>query len=307
MSDGPPPPISMEEILAAVGLGVMASDLSGAVVYWNQAAQELYGWTALEAVGRQVEELTAPQIDRKAAHEMEAARRDGVPWSGGLPVQRKDGTVFPALITDRGIYRDGQLVGLVGLTASLGSALRPLLDRSTEAALVLRADGVVAYASPSVSPSFGWQEPIVGSSFMPLVHPDERPTLTALMRAVTDHPADVRSVADVRVRTTGGWAWAEAALTNMLDDAQVRGLVCCLRRSPWREAYESAERLAEQLETALDSRTIIEQAKGFLAGRHGIAPDEGFERLRGYARSRNLTIQQVAAEVVAGDIDLLTG
>lgn len=303
MSDKQPASISAEEIVAAVGLALIASDVSGAVVYWNRAAQDLYGWTAEEALGRQVEELTVPEVGNKAAGEITEALRDGVPWSGGYPVRQKDGTVFPALVTDRGIYRDGHLVGLVGLTGNLGSALRPLLERSTDAALVLRSDAVVTYTSPSVRQVFGWEESIVGTSIVPLLHPDERAALVRFMEDVVAHPGAHPAI-EIRVLTESGWVWAEAALTNMLDDSDVRGVVCSLRRSLRREAHESAQLLAEQLNTALQTRIIIEQAKGFLAGRYGHPPDDGFERLRAYARSHNMRIQEVARGVLAGHIDL---
>ena len=75
-----------------------------------------------------------------------------------VPVRRKNGTRFPALVTDAGVYRDGVLVGIVGVSTNLGMALRPLLDRSTDAALVLRSDGLVTYASPAVRQLFGWSD-----------------------------------------------------------------------------------------------------------------------------------------------------
>ena len=52
-----------------------------------------------------------------------------------------------------------------------------------------------------------------------------------------------------------------------------------------------------QLQCALNSRVIIEQAKGALAERAGIGVDEAFERLRAYARARNLKLTRVAEAV----------
>lgn len=53
-----------------------------------------------------------------------------------------------------------------------------------------------------------------------------------------------------------------------------------------------------QLQTALDSRVIIEQAKGILAQHHHLAIDGAFELLRRYARRNNLRVHDVAAAVV---------
>ncbi len=59
-----------------------------------------------------------------------------------------------------------------------------------------------------------------------------------------------------------------------------------------------------QLQYALDSRVIIEQAKGVLAERHHIGVDAAFEMLRSHARSNALKLHDVAADVVAGLVQL---
>jgi transcriptional regulator with GAF, ATPase, and Fis domain len=60
---------------------------------------------------------------------------------------------------------------------------------------------------------------------------------------------------------------------------------------------QQAELLTTQLQTALNSRVIIEQAKGVLAERHQITVDEGFRLLREYSRSRNRLLSDVARDV----------
>ena len=60
----------------------------------------------------------------------------------------------------------------------------------------------------------------------------------------------------------------------------------------------------QQLQTALDSRIVIEQAKGILAERHGEDVDVAFERLRGHSRSHSRRLHDVAHDVVAGTLDL---
>jgi hypothetical protein len=53
-----------------------------------------------------------------------------------------------------------------------------------------------------------------------------------------------------------------------------------------------------QLQTALDSRIVIEQAKGYLAGRFGVDVDQAFELLRRAARSNRMSLHLLAAAVV---------
>lgn len=62
--------------------------------------------------------------------------------------------------------------------------------------------------------------------------------------------------------------------------------------------------LNEQLQHALESRLVIEQAKGMLAARHEIGPEQAFERIRSHARSRNAAVRKVAEAVVSLGLDL---
>jgi transcriptional regulator with GAF, ATPase, and Fis domain len=59
-----------------------------------------------------------------------------------------------------------------------------------------------------------------------------------------------------------------------------------------------------QLQRALDSRIVIEQAKGYLAHTAGITPDEAFARIRLHARATHARIGEVAAAVVDGSLTL---
>lgn len=74
------------------------------------------------------------------------------------------------------------------------------------------------------------------------------------------------------------------------------------------QAIQRGEALTEQLQTALASRIVIEQAKGALAQIHGTTPDQAFERLRGYCRGHRARLSEVAQAVVtdAGSIPELT-
>lgn len=58
------------------------------------------------------------------------------------------------------------------------------------------------------------------------------------------------------------------------------------------------EQAVEQLQTAFNTRVVIEQAKGVVAEAAGVDMDEAFARLRGYARHYNLRLAEVAESVI---------
>lgn len=65
-------------------------------------------------------------------------------------------------------------------------------------------------------------------------------------------------------------------------------------------AIHRGEILAEQLQTALNSRVIIEQAKGVLAEHGQVSTEHAFGQLRRYARDHNRGLSDVARDIVHG-------
>jgi AmiR/NasT family two-component response regulator len=63
-------------------------------------------------------------------------------------------------------------------------------------------------------------------------------------------------------------------------------------------ALDDAVTLAAQLQQALDSRVVIEQAKGKLSAQLGVEPARAFEALRRHSRNGGLRLADVAAAVV---------
>ncbi len=58
-------------------------------------------------------------------------------------------------------------------------------------------------------------------------------------------------------------------------------------------------RLATQLRTALEHRSVIERARGLLMARYSLDAQTAFERLRGQARSSGRKVADIAAELLA--------
>jgi GAF domain-containing protein len=61
---------------------------------------------------------------------------------------------------------------------------------------------------------------------------------------------------------------------------------------------EQQTELAQQLQSALNSRSVIEQAKGVLIGQHGLSAQAAYEQIRAQARAERRKIAVVSAELV---------
>lgn len=105
------------QLLNAVGQAVIATDIQGNITYWNPAAETLYGWKAEEVLGQSIVKITAPQSSKEQGEEIMGSLMRGESWSGEFPVQRRDGTIFPAQVVDTPIFSEsGTFIGIIGVS-----------------------------------------------------------------------------------------------------------------------------------------------------------------------------------------------
>jgi AmiR/NasT family two-component response regulator len=107
----------------------------------------------------------------------------------------------------------------------------------------------------------------------------------------------VREAKDPRVIARA----ADMGITGYVDSWAPHDVQAAIEVAVRRHREESrlAEKV-EQLQTALERRTIIERAKGVLMERHHIGDQEAFQRLREVARSRGRRVVDIAQAVLDG-------
>jgi len=124
--------------------------------------------------------------------------------------------------------------------------------------------------------------------------------LTAGMRSTHAVPLRLRGqlIGAMNLFSTGSQQLTDddLSLGQALADVATIGLL-------QQRAIQEQSLLAHQLQTALDTRILVEQAKGVLAERTGMTPTETFGYLRNHARSTRQTLQVVAQEVIDGRLD----
>ena len=97
----------------------------------------------------------------------------------------------------------------------------------------------------------------------------------------------------------------EAGALNAADAAAAQALADIATISILQQRLVEESELAQaQLQRALDSRVVIEQAKGYLAQMRDIDMDEAFARIRSHARSTQTRIGVVARDVIDGRLSL---
>lgn len=138
------------QLLNTVGDALIASTLNGQVTYWNAYAEQLYGWTAEEVLGRNVLDAIGIQASRDDAVVAMRDVTDGRVWRGETRAQRRDGTFISTQLTLSAI-RDarGALTGLIGLSRDISELKRAeqAIRENARRQGVIAAFGQLALAS----------------------------------------------------------------------------------------------------------------------------------------------------------------
>lgn len=87
------------------------------------------------------------------------------------------------------------------------------------------------------------------------------------------------------------WSEEDLAVAQVLADIATSYIINASERA-------TMQRRADQLAQALESRVVIEQAKGMLAAERKVRPDDAFGLIRHHARNHNASVRSVAEAIV---------
>lgn len=226
-------------LLEQVQAAVIATDMQGRVTHWNEHAEKLYGWSCEEAMGRLIADLTVEPDKGGVAEEIMQTLRGGETWEGEFVVRRKDGTTFPAQVTDS-LIRDseGRAAGIVGVSTDITERRRTEeeLRESEErfraffetaavgAALADPTTGRFLQVNENLRRFLGYgRDELLGMTFSDVTHPDDRAHglegLERLLRGeIREYAAEKRYV-----RKDGRTVWGQLAV-SLVRDARGRVL-----------------------------------------------------------------------------------
>nr|MBA3900719.1 PAS domain S-box protein [Bacteroidota bacterium] len=126
-------------LLNTIGQSAIATDINGIVNYWNRAAENIYGWTKEEALGKNIIDLTTTVASNEQAVQIMEELKKGQTWSGEFKVRKKDGTIFPALVTNSPIHDEHNILsGIIGISSDITEMkkLEELLEKTNRLAAI---------------------------------------------------------------------------------------------------------------------------------------------------------------------------
>ena len=213
---------------------------------------------------------------------------------------------------------------VVDLLQSLVDACRDLLDTTAAGILIADQNGNLEVIVSTSEASRLVEVMQLGAEAGPCIE-CYRTGVPVSLPSIVDAPAGWEQFRESALRQ--GFASAEA-IPLRLREATI-GTLNLLNAEPGRPSEENliaarafadvatigilhersireSETLTEQLQLALRTRVVIEQAKGVVSHTNGVPVDAAFDLIRAYARSHQLRLSDVAARLVSRELRLPT-
>src|SRR5256885_9349228 len=128
---------------------------------------------------------------------------------------------------------------------------RALVENSSDALLLIDAEGRVTYISPSSSRHLGWgSDEMLGRSIFDFLHPDDRNAVSIRLTEALRGPGKPITQ-DIRLQhADGSWRAIESIVVNRLSDPSVGAIVVNARDITYRRRLEEQLRQAHRMGAA---------------------------------------------------------
>ncbi|HKF38540.1 MAG TPA: PAS domain S-box protein, partial [Ktedonobacteraceae bacterium] len=257
---------------------IFSKTLDGIVLSWNSGAERLYGYSAHEMIGQSISTLVPHErrqeweaimqrlrAGQRIEHFETVRRRKG----GSLidvsitvsPVRDASGKVIATSTIARDITERNQMQEQLRASEK---RFRALIEKSSDAIVLLDITGMLLYASPSTTRLLGYTpDELVGRSAFELIHPEDGETIAHALAALVREPGKGPK-AEFRARhQNGAFRWFEGIGTNLLADPSVGAIVGNFRDITERKRAAERQHLLNEasdvLVSSLDHQITLQE------------------------------------------------
>jgi PAS domain S-box-containing protein len=268
------------DLLAAAGQAIIAVDLDRVVVYWNRAAEDLYGWSAAEAIGRRSTELLRRDETPGHLEAVAAEMRRGRSWSADYEVEARDGRRISVYVTNTPVFADdGRLRAIIGASVDMTERkaadaarreLAAIVECSGDAIYGVTTAGIINSWNPAAERLFGYAAAEIVGQPVGLLAPPGRVEELSAVRARLSAGGGPERYETTRLRKDGTLVEVVLTASTVRDaDGQVIGIAAIAQDNTARLAYQRAleagqRRLAEAQRTAHLGSFELDVASGVL-------------------------------------------
>jgi PAS domain S-box-containing protein len=240
---------------------VVLDPATGHARYQSPAMERILGYSPRDAAGVNMFELIHPDDREEALRQIAAAAAaPGTTGHAEYRFRHRDGgwrhletfgrTVLPHSADEGLVLNTRDITERKAAEDALRQSelhFRRMIENGQDNILIVQADGVMTYQSPSVTRILGYlPEELVGRSSWELVHPDDAPVVMAELAGVFAAPGSVGHAEYRFLHKDGSWHYLEAFGQTLSAESADEGVVANIRDVTERRMAEEALRRATQ-------------------------------------------------------------
>jgi PAS domain S-box-containing protein len=226
----------------------------------NDAATRLFGYSREELLSYiTVRDLTAEE-EATATTIGETSHTESATLIPIRSIRRKDGTVLPVEVVAYPHRRNGRTV-IYSIMRDISDRVRAeqalrtseakfraVVENSHDGVILTDAQGTIRYRSPSFLHINGYKDSErIGHSGFETVHPDDIEAARARWSRMLQVVGNTVTAEYRILHRDGTWRWVETTAVNLLNNADVQGVMVVTRDITGRKSAEVALRKSEQL------------------------------------------------------------
>lgn len=223
---------------------MISTDLKAVIISWNRGAENIYGYSAEEVIGKNLNLIVPKDRPNEIWNILEKIKQgESVDHLETIRV-RKDGIHIPVQVTFSPLRNSEDEVVCLSIVARDMTQLknaqlkivqserrfRALIENSTDGIGLIEKDGKISYLSESASKILGFEAAdLVGKNGAEFIHPEDIDYVQQAFGRIMEDPG-TKATAVYRTKTKkGNYIWAEVVVNNLLHDESIASLVVNFR------------------------------------------------------------------------------
>ena len=268
-------------ILENVSDIVFTTDLDFKVKVWNKVAEHYYGISEEEAKGQRIGELIQFTFHGTTVDHAMKDLTKHEKWEGEVSLTNKNGETRFFLHTVKHAYDDqGKKIGYLAVSRDISEKkeieqqlvkseqfYRALIADSLDGTILVQADGLITFGSPSVKNILGYETTeIECRNVFEFVHPDDIDwAKESFQKEVVENP-EIKFITVRLKKKNGHWLWCMVRGHNLLKNPYLKSMVVYFHddtmRKQAKDALKESEKRFRSLVKDLQIGVLLQDSTG---------------------------------------------
>jgi len=168
------------QLLHKVGEAIVVVDLVGRIVYFNPAAETLFGWKSEELLGQSIAVVLSLSVTDGQRAELISRLEQGEHFRTEIPARHSNGSWLLIEIRNSPVRNAaGQLIGIIGVAQDITQRRKveerlnfqaQLLSAVGQSVIAVDMEGLITYVNPAAESLYGWRsEDVIGHNVVAIL------------------------------------------------------------------------------------------------------------------------------------------